>query len=176
MIRRPPRSTPLYSSAASDVYKRQDVVPTERPVIIAGTWGAKYPIPIPAAMARKIQSVRYRSRKESCFAGFSIDGHLFLCSEKFFKNCSSIFDQLWTFRHEQFAVTGLFILIRFAKIIAEQFRTADRTMAFGEFLHEFSDQRSCLLSGCIITHLRFSVFQANHHDCPSHRSTDIAGL
>ena len=26
MIRRPPRSTPLYSSAASDVYKRQDVV------------------------------------------------------------------------------------------------------------------------------------------------------
>src|SRR5660397_298260 len=26
MIRRPPRSTPLYSSAASDVYKRQDVL------------------------------------------------------------------------------------------------------------------------------------------------------
>ena len=26
MIRRPPRSTPLYSSAASDVYKRQHVV------------------------------------------------------------------------------------------------------------------------------------------------------
>src|SRR5665647_1583528 len=26
MIRRPPRSTPLYSSAASDVYKRQDLV------------------------------------------------------------------------------------------------------------------------------------------------------
>src|SRR5665647_3031675 len=26
MIRRPPRSTPLYSSAASDVYKRQDSV------------------------------------------------------------------------------------------------------------------------------------------------------
>ncbi|GAB5837113.1 hypothetical protein JMUB7551_28710 [Staphylococcus aureus] len=25
MIRRPPRSTPLYSSAASDVYKRQDI-------------------------------------------------------------------------------------------------------------------------------------------------------
>ena len=25
MIRRPPRSTPLYSSAASDVYKRQNV-------------------------------------------------------------------------------------------------------------------------------------------------------
>ena len=24
MIRRPPRTTPLYSSAASDVYKRQD--------------------------------------------------------------------------------------------------------------------------------------------------------
>src|SRR5665647_1578702 len=27
MIRRPPRSTPLYSSAASDVYKRQDASP-----------------------------------------------------------------------------------------------------------------------------------------------------
>ena len=26
MIRRPPRSTPLYSSAASDVYKRQRVI------------------------------------------------------------------------------------------------------------------------------------------------------
>src|SRR5660397_135035 len=29
MIRRPPRSTPLYSSAASDVYKRQETAPTE---------------------------------------------------------------------------------------------------------------------------------------------------
>ena len=28
MIRRPPRSTPLYSSAASDVYKRQTMNPT----------------------------------------------------------------------------------------------------------------------------------------------------
>src|SRR5665647_3225988 len=27
MIRRPPRSTPLYSSAASDVYKRQEKIP-----------------------------------------------------------------------------------------------------------------------------------------------------
>src|SRR5660397_152566 len=29
MIRRPPRSTPLYSSAASDVYKRQGVDPAQ---------------------------------------------------------------------------------------------------------------------------------------------------
>ena len=29
MIRRPPRSTPLYSSAASDVYKRQKLVPAQ---------------------------------------------------------------------------------------------------------------------------------------------------
>src|SRR5660397_193627 len=29
MIRRPPRSTPLYSSAASDVYKRQSLINTE---------------------------------------------------------------------------------------------------------------------------------------------------
>jgi hypothetical protein len=35
-----------------------EVVPTERPVIIDGTVGEKYPIAIPAAMARKIQSVR----------------------------------------------------------------------------------------------------------------------
>ena len=28
MIRRPPRSTPLYSSAASDVYKRQELIAT----------------------------------------------------------------------------------------------------------------------------------------------------
>ena len=31
MIRRPPRSTPLYSSAASDVYKRQVYGPWGRP-------------------------------------------------------------------------------------------------------------------------------------------------
>src|SRR5674476_1698977 len=30
MIRRPPRSTPLYSSAASDVYKRQRILITNR--------------------------------------------------------------------------------------------------------------------------------------------------
>ena len=44
-----------------------DVVPTERLVISAGTAGEKYPMAIPAAMARKIQSVRYRSRNESFF-------------------------------------------------------------------------------------------------------------
>src|SRR5660397_5439 len=32
MIRRPPRSTPLYSSAASDVYKRQALPGLVRPV------------------------------------------------------------------------------------------------------------------------------------------------
>src|SRR5660397_264900 len=32
MIRRPPRSTPLYSSAASDVYKRQASTRTSRPL------------------------------------------------------------------------------------------------------------------------------------------------
>src|SRR5660397_49986 len=31
MIRRPPRSTPLYSSAASDVYKRQECPPPIEP-------------------------------------------------------------------------------------------------------------------------------------------------
>ena len=35
-----------------------DVVPTESPVISAGTAGEKYPMAIPAAMARKIQRVR----------------------------------------------------------------------------------------------------------------------
>src|SRR5665647_3243281 len=32
MIRRPPRSTPLYSSAASDVYKRQDLIVMRHPL------------------------------------------------------------------------------------------------------------------------------------------------
>jgi hypothetical protein len=35
-----------------------EVVPTERPVIRAGTPGEKYPIAIPTAIARKIQRVR----------------------------------------------------------------------------------------------------------------------
>ena len=35
-----------------------EVVPTESPVMSAGTAGEKYPMAIPAAMARKIQSVR----------------------------------------------------------------------------------------------------------------------
>ena len=33
MIRRPPRSTPLYSSAASDVYKRQVISYTSIPFV-----------------------------------------------------------------------------------------------------------------------------------------------
>src|SRR5674476_573152 len=35
MIRRPPRSTPLYSSAASDVYKRQPLDPRPRWLVLA---------------------------------------------------------------------------------------------------------------------------------------------
>ena len=35
-----------------------EVVPTERPVIAAGTAGRKYPSAIPTTIARKIQSVR----------------------------------------------------------------------------------------------------------------------
>ena len=35
MIRRPPRSTPLYSSAASDVYKRQSLYKSEDDLICA---------------------------------------------------------------------------------------------------------------------------------------------
>src|SRR5665647_3310873 len=37
MIRRPPRSTPLYSSAASDVYKRQDLT-TNAQTWSLGNW------------------------------------------------------------------------------------------------------------------------------------------
>src|SRR5674476_1484048 len=36
MIRRPPRSTPLYSSAASDVYKRQRLNNTNAATLVAG--------------------------------------------------------------------------------------------------------------------------------------------
>src|SRR5660397_261876 len=40
MIRRPPRSTPLYSSAASDVYKRQllDLLELTVGTVIAAAW------------------------------------------------------------------------------------------------------------------------------------------
>ena len=58
-----------------------EVVPIESPVIINGTAGIKYPMAIPTAMARKIQSVRYRSRNESCFVvfiGFHVMLHFFL--------------------------------------------------------------------------------------------------
>src|SRR3546814_18981431 len=48
MIRRPPRSTPLYSSAASDVYKRQSAfqsvflsILVSLPFAIFGVWFAK---------------------------------------------------------------------------------------------------------------------------------------
>src|SRR5450759_3957403 len=40
MIRRPPRSTPLYSSAASDVYKRQPFIPSNT----ARSGGTIFPI------------------------------------------------------------------------------------------------------------------------------------
>src|SRR5674476_1686661 len=48
MIRRPPRSTPLYSSAASDVYKRQfyTQVKTDKNVLVAGQAGMR---PLPGA-------------------------------------------------------------------------------------------------------------------------------
>src|SRR5674476_662298 len=40
MIRRPPRSTPLYSSAASDVYKRQRItLPPPTSLVLAGRSG-----------------------------------------------------------------------------------------------------------------------------------------
>src|SRR5660398_165093 len=39
MIRRPPRSTPLYSSAASDVYKRQEVDGGYREARVEGVTG-----------------------------------------------------------------------------------------------------------------------------------------
>ena len=40
MIRRPPRSTPLYSSAASDVYKRQVCTVIQHPFSMIGTDGS----------------------------------------------------------------------------------------------------------------------------------------
>ena len=41
MIRRPPRSTPLYSSAASDVYKRQEYEALIAGILLAKEMGAK---------------------------------------------------------------------------------------------------------------------------------------
>src|SRR5660398_322635 len=45
MIRRPPRSTPLYSSAASDVYKRQD--PVSKGALSAKNHRSAAPCPFP---------------------------------------------------------------------------------------------------------------------------------
>src|SRR5660397_272897 len=43
MIRRPPRSPPLYSSAASDVYKRQPQLPRDERVHAGGARGRRLP-------------------------------------------------------------------------------------------------------------------------------------
>src|SRR5665647_3819072 len=61
MIRRPPRSTPLYSSAASDVYKRQPW-PIPGAALICRNDG-KRSVPCPADVARVhlISNSRYTS-------------------------------------------------------------------------------------------------------------------
>jgi hypothetical protein len=43
------------------------VVPFEKELMKSSAFGMKYPIPMPIAMAKKIQSVRYLSRKPSFF-------------------------------------------------------------------------------------------------------------
>ena len=58
MIRRPPRSTPLYSSAASDVYKRQALRRARRlAVIICGSLCARRALPL-----RRMRRRRRRRR------------------------------------------------------------------------------------------------------------------
>lgn len=47
------------------------VVPAEKESINVGAEGMKYPIATPTAIARKIQSVRKRSRKERCFRSYA---------------------------------------------------------------------------------------------------------
>src|SRR5660397_235402 len=76
MIRRPPRSTPLYSSAASDVYKRQST--------IVASWG-RSSVGWNAGLSRRRSRVRVpslpfgRSPGVSCSWGsFSFPGHLLL--------------------------------------------------------------------------------------------------
>jgi hypothetical protein len=65
-----------------------EVVPIERPVMSAETAGKKYPIAIPAAMARKIQSVRYVSVKENCLTSISVWSSNSALSEFPLKDCN----------------------------------------------------------------------------------------
>src|SRR5674476_292940 len=52
MIRRPPRSTPLYSSAASDVYKRQRVHDALRRAEMGGMMPPEEPPAVPAEVVQ----------------------------------------------------------------------------------------------------------------------------
>ena len=57
MIRRPPRSTPLYSSAASDVYKRQQL---ELPTSESEAWIARLLRHSYAQVWRKLPKIQQR--------------------------------------------------------------------------------------------------------------------
>src|SRR5450759_6039124 len=60
MLRRPPRSTPLYSSAASDVYKRQDFDhvhrDADRPGLVGKGTGDGLPDP-PRRVGRELEAL-----------------------------------------------------------------------------------------------------------------------
>eukprot|EP00826_Nyctotherus_ovalis_P027787 TRINITY_DN2174_c0_g1_i16.p1 TRINITY_DN2174_c0_g1~~TRINITY_DN2174_c0_g1_i16.p1 ORF type:complete len:142 (+),score=37.41 TRINITY_DN2174_c0_g1_i16:25-426(+) len=62
MIRRPPRSTPLYSSAASDVYKRQSQYQANAPGKSARQWHDNLGILV---KPKSIHLLRMRRRHES---------------------------------------------------------------------------------------------------------------
>src|SRR5660397_256458 len=70
MIRRPPRSTPLYSSAASDVYKRQGVRRAGQAKAIVALDGSRQRRPILGLWAQG----RSRSQYDFLLTGIVGDG------------------------------------------------------------------------------------------------------
>src|SRR5660397_173999 len=85
MIRRPPRSTPLYSSAASDVYKRQFVGKALLECAVSGDAGQRIREPgiilrvlAPTFSATGVQGSKQQkngSRKQQPWCCRSNDGH-----------------------------------------------------------------------------------------------------
>src|SRR5665647_679867 len=75
MIRRPPRSTPLYSSAASDVYKRQvlhiDTLSTQ----IRHPFHCPGPTPNDSALRRSESQHRLRERGNTWATQLGRQGH-----------------------------------------------------------------------------------------------------
>ena len=89
MIRRPPRSTPLYSSAASDVYKRQSVI---NALVLSGLPTSSFSFLgfIPRKKSQKIQFFQSLKKENNTIIAFEsakrIENTLSCIAEEYSKN------------------------------------------------------------------------------------------